>query len=816
MAPSSPAPSGVRSMRAVAIGSWLVAASLLAMPSGGLRADIIFMKDGYALQGKVRREVTAELDPVGKEMLYIPKGFFSLNDGARWIYFSPTQVRVVEKMPPPMEERIYSRNVRYLAMPGKMQPILEVVETGPWNFDKWERDFWFKTANSPRVGLKQAIASINPQYMRLDAVTKTYWSSAYLTREFEPDVIERMLATYPEFQDHPGDKPSVVAARRMRKCDFFAQAGLFALADRELDNLLKDLPEQKERVASARATVDRLKARDEWEEVKRWHQGGRDKEAAKRLADFPTRNAPDRILLDIRELQTKLKATADAVEQAGKALDDQMQDAKTPNGRALASAATMIRRELHPATVGRLDAFLGQVKEVARRKARGKPPQMTAEQLLSLAVSGWLLGSPSAEARPEAAINLWKTRQMVLEYQQESDATNRQKILAAYEKDITPRVEIDEVAQLIDHLPPVAPAQNVGDKITEEKVGKGRGGKTYALKLPPEYTHGRQYPVLIVLADYNQTAREMLEQWEKHAGDNGYILAAPEWGNGLGNGYRYTVQEHDAALDTLRDLRRRFQIDSDRVFLFGKGEGGNMAFDVGLSHPDQFAGVLPMSAGPVKFSRRYWRNAQYLPFYVVNGTRAGETSKDIRTQFENWVLRGFPSLWMEYKGRGIEFFKGELPAMFDWMRHQRRAFPMRQLGSDGGGGPTGTEFSTMRVEDNRFYWLGLSEIASRHLARAERWNVNTQPAFATATINPAANEVAIKSQGVGEFTLWVGRNSAGQYMMDLEKPVTVTVGFKQVVVKRKVTPSLAVLLEELYRSGDRKHLFVGKLVFPAR
>ena len=403
MAPSSSAPSGVGSMRAVAIGSWLVAATFL---GGELRADIIFMKDGYALQGKVRREVTAEFDPTSKEMIYIPKGFFSLNDGPRWVYFSPTQVRLVEKLPPPMEERILSRNVRYLAMPGKMQPLLEVVETGPWDYKKWERDFWFKTPNSSRFGLKQAVASINPQHLRLDSVSKLWWSAAYLTREFEPEVIEKMLATYPAFQDHPGDKPSVIVARRMRKCDFYAQAGWFALADRELDSILKDLPEEKERVAAARATVDRLRARDEWEEVKRWHQGGRDTEAAKRLADFPTRNAPDRILLDVRELQAKLKATAEAVEQAGRALDAQMQDAKTPTGRALASAATLIRRELHPATVGRLDAFLGQVKEAARRKARGKPPQMTAEQLLSLAVTGWLLGSPSAEARPEAAVNL--------------------------------------------------------------------------------------------------------------------------------------------------------------------------------------------------------------------------------------------------------------------------------------------------------------------------------------------------------------------------------------------------------------------------
>src|SRR5205823_3719222 len=99
---------------------------------------------------------------------------------------------------------------------------------------------------------------------------------------------------------------------------------------------------------------------------------------------------------------------------------------------------------------------------------------------------------------PESAINLWKTRQLVLEYCQESNAGARQKILARYEKEVTPRVEFDEVAQLIESLPPVEPGKITSD-VTEVTVGKGKNATTYQLKLPPEYSHGRAYPVLIVL-----------------------------------------------------------------------------------------------------------------------------------------------------------------------------------------------------------------------------------------------------------------------------------------------------------------------------
>src|SRR5262249_53322092 len=150
-------------------------------------------------------------------------------------------------------------------------------------------------------------------------------------------------------------------------------------------------------------------------------------------------------------------------------------------------------------------------------------------------------------------------------------------------------------------------------------------------------------------------------------------------------------------------------VDEDRVFLFGLGEGGAMAFDVGLGHPDLFAGVLPMGAGPQYHSEICWRNGQYLPFYIMHGMR-GPRGKDIRQQFEKWVSRNFPMVWVDYKGRGVEWFAGEVPSMFDWMRSKKRVFRMDQLGTDGGGGTFGNEFCTMRTCDNRFYWLSADDI----------------------------------------------------------------------------------------------------------
>ena len=118
-----------------------------------------------------------------------------------------------------------------------------------------------------------------------------------------------------------------------------------------------------------------------------------------------------------------------------------------------------------------------------------------------------------------------------------------------------------------------------------------------AVETPVEARQGfLDRPVLVVLHPSGEKPRDMMDRWAEAAREHGYILAAPEWTPLQGGAYGYSADDHNVVLRTLRDLKLRFQIDSDRVFLHGYRQGGNMAYDVGLSHPDLFAGVLPMAA----------------------------------------------------------------------------------------------------------------------------------------------------------------------------------------------------------------------------
>src|SRR5262249_1318230 len=159
---------------------------------------------------------------------------------------------------------------------------------------------------------------------------------------------------------------------------------------------------------------------------------------------------------------------------------------------------------------------------------------------------------------------------------------------------------------------------------------------------PPEYHSGRAWPVLVVLHAGKEMPRDALRRWSVEAARNGYVLAAPAWATAGRGAYEYSAAEQDAALEVVRDLRRKVSVDSDRVFLTGAGNGGSMAFDVGLSHPDQFAGILPYSGLQGHWGDRYRYNAQYLPFYVVAGDLSGGNSQENRRLFRDWIAKSFP------------------------------------------------------------------------------------------------------------------------------------------------------------------------------
>ena len=73
-------------------------------------------------------------------------------------------------------------------------------------------------------------------------------------------------------------------------------------------------------------------------------------------------------------------------------------------------------------------------------------------------------------------------------------------------------------------------------------------------------------------------------------------------------------------------------------------------------------------------------------------------------------------------------------------------------------------------------------------------------------INPASNQILVWERGFQSLTIWLGRDAK----IDFDKPLKLQVN-GPALFNRKVTPSLATLLEDYLQRGDRQRLFVARI-----
>ena len=782
----------LRSLPRLAAGAVLL---LAALPLPAARAEAtkngarvtIVLKDGFVLQGMVRREGKTVFED-GQD-LFLPNGFFFLDDMPRRQYFSPSLMQQDAKEMPPSEVKpIHPKNWDAPLPSGNVPPVDEVLGSDDWN-DRWERNVKFRSGFKER-SVHQRLIQLTPYYAFTQATNGYSWPAMYLTSELGPDAVSSLLSTHPDYAEDPKLSPEARADRRFHYCDFMIQAGFYDKAEQELGRLIDDHPPDLKKVEDARGIIKQWRLRDQLEAINRMHNAGRFNAVRKQLADFDDKAADPKTAIKVNELRDKYKAADAATADATRFLDALPKQLVGGQYDApLTEAAAVLRAELQPEILPRLDAFLGQAKQAERQAAAGQAPSKGPSQLLSLAVTGWLGVLP--DETPARAARLWGARQFLLKYLA-AEGQAQKGILAAYLAG-NGQAPLDDFTRLIPLLPPIEPEEKITEDPVEATTGKGQNGVKYRLQLPPEYRPSRNYPVLIVLHQSGEEPKDMLARWSEAAALNGYILVAPEWA--------------------------REAQDSDRVFLFGLGQGGAMAFDVGLSHPDQFAGVLPMSACPDTFSQRYYPNGQYLPFYIVDGDRSSKFINDnLRKQFDEWVNQ-YPMMWIQYKGRGMEWYGGEVASMFDWMRGKKREFPMEGVGGYNDSAWR-KDFITQRATDNSFYWLTTGGIDARCINSNTNWDASVKRAMLESRIDLENNTIMLDTTGLTQITVWLGSNSQGVPMINFDNPLTVrwksNTGDSRVVWKDKVAPSLPTLLEDLAARGDRQRLFTAKLEFSAK
>lgn len=789
------------------------------------RGDIVRLKDGYTIQGKLSREMELIQDPVTGQVIPIVKAnnCFLISDRVRYVIFGLKQVAgsPIESTGDGKAGLLDFKKPLRVPPRNKLPAVGRIHPATQFN-SNWERTVPIDLdvqGVTTRFKLKQQVTLLTPVVARVQSQTYE-WELNFFTNELGPAVVLPMLRTHPDVAGRSGGKPEFEGQFKVYR--FCAQAGWLPEAKAELMRLKGEFPGEGKRFAEAETALRDMEMQALWEEISKAAKAGRHAYVREALDRISLTDLPGPLQISAANLKSKYDAAylnVDSTAQLLRGLADNAGESLDP---IVAAAVREILGQLGDDTVDRLEAFAPLARQAEHARQSGAASKHSTEQLLALALTAWVMGPAGADPSPEAARRLWVLRDNLRRHQLTNLPSDRAKLRAEIADHS--KMSVVEVARVLSQLPPAEPLDVWDPRWSREMERKTQvptarhGSFAYRVQLPAEYTPARSYPLLLVLPNAEQSTSDAMSPWSAEALRRGYILASVDWGT-VKNRYEFSESEHAAVLDTIRDLKRLVQVDPDRVFLTGFAEGGTMAIDVGLSHPDLFAGVAPINGRPRGLADDWYRrNAQNLPFYLTLGELSGPVRSWCASIYDNWVNKGYNSLMVQYRGRTLEFFPGEIPYIFEWFELKRRSLGFPDLGRHPNGGSSGEEFQIARATDDRYYWASTDSVNEKCLTTDFFRKSVPTPAWVQASIREG-NQVQVFTRGLKQLSLWFGRANDGEAgvreMIDFTKPVKITVnGHAPWTNNNKpLTPSLETLLEDYYFRADRSRLFFARVDF---
>lgn len=669
------------------------------------------------------------------------------------------------------------------------------LKVEPWDvFGR--RTFHMKSPDGP-LSIIQGITEITPKYVRVQGLTGAkrpiQWDMRLATSSVPRDQLSAILHRAIDSTNYEA---------RLQIVQLYLQAERYPEARIELEQVLKDFPKREELKDNIRQ-LRQLGARSILKEIELRRSAGQHNWVQQLLPRFPAEEVAGETLQQVREVLTEYDQLAARKKQFLTKFAEQIEAMNDPAHGELAQAMLdEITADLTYNTLDRGASFLQLVDDQS----------LAPDSKVALAMSGWLLGATEATDNFAVASSLMEVRNLVLEYLRETVAARRAQLLAEI-RDLeggTPET-VAKILKLVKPPQPMPEGSERGVRYFEiglELPGPS-GPVRYLVQLPPDYDPLRAYPTIVTLNGHGYRPELQLDYWAGgvhpvvgrfgQAMRHGYIVVAVDWLEPHQATYNYLLPEHQAVLGSLRDALRRFSIDTDRVFLTGHGIGGDAAWDIGLAHPDLWAGVIPILARADKYIKRYRENAEYVDWYFVDGELNGDNIEHNASQLDFYLRPGIPATLAEFHGRGYEPYHDEIQRLFDWMNRRTRRPPPEQF-----------ECKSMRPWDSFFWWLELEGLPERSMVAPSTWppKRGTRPTQIRAR-QYETNKVAVFHQAA-RTTIWLSPE-----IVDFDRPLEVELNGRRIGPRdRAVRPDLGVLLEDARTRGDRRRPYWAKISDP--
>ena len=744
-----------------------------------------------------------------------PSNILLIDEGLRQVFVNQGRVRNTAE-----SNRVESEfDVWQMVHPTKARGAGTLISSTPFN-DLGHRILTTRVAGHVHQYV-QGITKITPRYVVVD----TLRGNSSPNRSFEmsiglnnvsPNVLHAILRSQITDPDQPQEHLAIV--------DFFVQAGEFGKASDELRLLKQKFPAMADQFEGDRSYLRQQEAAQVMRELRKQVSAGQVVLAKQWATEFNREGVAGQTLAELQDIIDGIEADEDKVTTAKDRImeliaiveADAALQLDSEQKSAINRFKAELETELSVSNVSRLDSFLVQAND---------PAQSELEKL-SLAISGWLRGSNNADTNFSVTQGMYQVRDLILLFMRTDEAVDRARILneiAKFESGAP-----DSVADLLVQMKPLEHEQTVkgytGEKPIELIVTlDGTKARPEPLEfkalvhLPAEYDPYRRYPLMISLTGKQSVDTQInfftgkyipnLKTRWGHASREGVIVMALEWKVPGQFNCRYSAREHATVMKALRMALEKFAVDTDKVFLQGYGAGGaGLAYDIGLAHPEHWAGVIGISGQIQRYAKIHALDQGIpLAIYSVVGEKDYESMRACQDSWNRWLVsqRYHDCTLSMYDGRLNEMFFDDIPNMFNWMRAQKRRLPDRN----------GFEFKvkSLRPWDNYYWFYELHGFPLKNVSWPEDWKdrghsplaieCSIRPQQPAQPDLPMRFNISPKSAGAGA-TLWL----APEYY-DFDGTIEIgTRGFKG-----SVKPSTSTILNDVRRRGDRQHPFWARV-----
>jgi hypothetical protein len=775
---------GLRGTRWTQAGT-LVAGLWLCLAANFCRGDSVIMKNGMVYRG-------AGAPDRDNTLVYI-------SDGLKRVVVRDSKIERIEANNAFRGGEGFKLDQPIVVQGGLMPKEVVSVETGAWN-DRGRRTFRYVGSRLDKsIRMEQAIIDITPHVIKFRGIDG-FWVGVLETNQVPRPVITSLLERV--------EKDNV--EERERAVRFLMDVGWHGEAEEALNHLVRDFPTAalKERADTARRFIRQAEAQERRFQVDVSKKAQQYDRAATLLKSLGEKGNPTELQIEAREIERQ----AQQQRAADTALAADLR--KLPSGIPTADRAfwkdpiieTLKAVEEAPESVR--DRF------GPWRAAKAKVSTSAAAQF-ALAMSGFVAGHELAGPELNRAELLWKARDLIRAYVSTTEPATRSEQIAALDaldwglagaaSDMVKRLEI--LTAIIERMPPVRsddddakPGKPLLHRVVEDEDNEPT---EYAVLLPPEYHPLRSYPTVLLLHS-GQGPKAAIGEWADEAARRGFILVAPEYARPEHpTEYGYSPSEHAAAQLALRDARKRYAIDSNRVFAAGQLNGANMAWDLALAHPDQFAGAVVISGLPAKYVPRYMTtHHDRVPLFYVIGDLAPAANEFIYTSLiKPLITKAWDITYIEYFRRGLEKLPEEIPTAFDWMsRHRREPFPKS------------FKALTARSSDDRFNGVVVRNFGPGRTTAPEAAEVlgkNLNPASIELKAVALSNLIRLEIAGITAVDIWLSPK-----VVDFTRKVDVRINGRPFGRPSKLKLDTESLLEDLRVRGDRQQLYWYRI--PAR